>query len=63
MAADKEGAEVFFAPNQQGAANSNYKEAVQAGAKIDTDMKIVPVDTFNDAIEYLEKLDKVKKAE
>ncbi|WP_315899424.1 SepM family pheromone-processing serine protease [Priestia flexa] len=63
VAADKEGAEVFFAPNQQGAANSNYKEAVQAGAKIDTDMKIVPVDTFNDAIEYLEKLDKVKKAE
>lgn len=56
VAADREGAEIFFAPNENGAADSNYREAVKTAKKIGTKMKIVPVDTFDDAIRYLEKL-------
>ncbi|MEI2440260.1 PDZ domain-containing protein [Priestia megaterium] len=56
VAADKEGAEIFFAPNEKGAAGSNYREAVKTAKKIDSDMKIVPVDSFSDAVTYLEKL-------
>lgn len=57
VAADKSGAEIFFAPNEKGAENSNYKEAVKAAKDIKTDMKIIPVDTFSEALAYLEKLD------
>jgi PDZ domain-containing protein len=56
IAADKAGAEIFFAPNEEGAANSNYEAAVQTAKDIETNMKIVPIDTFVDAINYLEKL-------
>lgn len=56
VAADKEEAEIFFAPNEKGAAGSNYREAVKTAKKIDSDMKIVPVDSFSDAVTYLEKL-------
>ncbi|WVE35935.1 S16 family serine protease, partial [Priestia megaterium] len=56
VAADKEGAEIFFAPNEKGAAGSNYREAVKTAKKINSDMKIVPVDSFSDAVTYLEKL-------
>lgn len=56
VAADKSGAEIFFAPNQRGSQNSNYREALIAAKDIKTDMKIVPVDTFDDARTYLEKL-------
>jgi len=60
VAADKAGAEIFFAPNEEGASDSNYKEAAKTAKDIDTNMKIVPVDTFEDAVAYLKKL-KVKK--
>ncbi|MFJ7929333.1 SepM family pheromone-processing serine protease [Peribacillus sp. NPDC096448] len=56
VAADKSGAEIFFAPNENGAAGSNYEDALIAAKDIDTDMKIVPIDTFEDAITYLTKL-------
>jgi Lon-like protease len=56
VAADKVGAEIFFAPNEKGAADSNYKAAVKTAKDIDTKMKIIPVDTFDDAVAYLEKL-------
>jgi len=56
VAADKSGAEIFFAPNENGAAGSNYEDALIAAKDIDTDMKIVPVDNFEDAIAYLTKL-------
>ncbi|MCY8164602.1 hypothetical protein MOC52_18845, partial [Bacillus inaquosorum] len=46
----------FFAPNQNGASNSDYKNAVKTAKDIDSDMKIVPVDTMQDAIDYLNKL-------
>jgi PDZ domain-containing protein len=57
VAADKSGVDIFFAPNEKGAEGSNYQEALIAAEDIKTSMKIVPVDTFEDAIEYLEQLD------
>ncbi len=62
VAADKAGAEIFFAPNEQGAKKSNYHDALKAAHEIGTKMKIVPVDTFDDAVKYLDKL-KTKKNE
>lgn len=56
VAAHKAGREIFFAPNEKGAANSNYNEAKETAEKIGTKMKIVPVDTFDDAVEYLNRL-------
>ncbi|MEQ2529233.1 SepM family pheromone-processing serine protease [Bacillaceae bacterium CLA-AA-H227] len=61
VAADKAGAEIFFAPNEEGAADSNYKAAVKTAKDIGTKMKIVPVDTFDEAIDYLENLEPKKK--
>ncbi|HET7580932.1 MAG TPA: SepM family pheromone-processing serine protease [Bacillales bacterium] len=52
VAADKENVEIFFAPK----ADKNYKHAVEAAKDIGTDMKIVPVKTFQDALDYLKKL-------
>ncbi|WP_026570469.1 MULTISPECIES: SepM family pheromone-processing serine protease [Sediminibacillus] len=57
IAADKEGCEVFFAPNEEGAEDSNYKVAAKTAEEIGTDMEIVPVDTFEDALNYLEEMD------
>jgi Lon-like protease len=56
VAADKAGAEIFFAPNEKGAKNSNYRDAIKTARDIDTKMKIVPVDVFDDAIVYLQNL-------
>ncbi|MDA7025982.1 SepM family pheromone-processing serine protease [Bacillus sp. CLL-7-23] len=60
VAADKAGADVFFAPNEGGKKGSNYEEAVKTAKDIKTNMKIVPVDHMDDAINYLEK--KVKQS-
>lgn len=68
VAADEEGATIFFAPDDEldpelieeyPDYKSNYEIAVEAAEDIGTDMKIVPVKTFNDAIEYLEQLSPV----
>jgi PDZ domain-containing protein len=56
IAADKAGAEIFFAPNENGSTHSNYRDAVKTAKDIGTKMKIVPVDTLDDALNYLEKL-------
>ena len=56
VAADKAGAEIFFAPNEKGIKNSNYRDAVKTARDIKTNMKIVPIDTFDEAVDYLEKL-------
>lgn len=53
-AADEAGADIFFAPNEEGADGSNYQEALATAKSIGTDMKIVPVNTFSDALAYLE---------
>ncbi|MCU9612217.1 PDZ domain-containing protein [Caldibacillus lycopersici] len=60
VAADKAGAEIFFAPNENGAKTSNYQNAVKTAKDIGTDMIIVPVDTFDDAINYLNELEPKK---
>ena len=56
VAADEEGAEIFFAPNEEGAKDSDYQIAVKTAKEIGSDMVIVPVDTFDDAVGYLEKM-------
>ncbi len=56
VAADKAGAEIFLAPNEKGAKDSNYRAAVKTARDIKTKMKIVPIDTFEDGVSYLEKL-------
>ncbi|EKN66318.1 PDZ/DHR/GLGF domain-containing protein [Neobacillus bataviensis LMG 21833] len=56
VAADKAGAEIFLAPNEKGAKKSNYKDAIKTARDIHTKMKIVPIDTFDEAVKYLEKL-------
>ena len=58
VAADKSGADIFFAPNENGSTRSNYQDALIAAKDIDTKMKIVPVDSFEQAVEYLEQLKK-----
>ncbi|WP_409275512.1 SepM family pheromone-processing serine protease [Neobacillus sp. SCS-31] len=56
VAADKAGADYFFAPNENGAKDSNYRAAVKTAKDIGTEMVIVPVDTFDEAVAYLENL-------
>lgn len=56
VAADKAGAEIFLAPNEHGAKDSNYRDALKAAHDIGTKMKIIPVDTFDEAVAYLKKL-------
>lgn len=38
--------------------DSNYAVAKQTAEEIDTDMKIIPVDTFEEALTYLKELEK-----
>ncbi|MEH7093199.1 SepM family pheromone-processing serine protease [Neobacillus vireti] len=56
VAADKAGAEIFLAPNEKGSKTSNYRDALKTARDIKTKMKIVPVDTFDEAVQYLKKL-------
>ncbi len=56
IAADKSGADIFFAPAEKGKGESNYEAALRTAEEIGTDMKIVPVTTFEDAIQHLENL-------
>ncbi|WP_272867245.1 SepM family pheromone-processing serine protease [Bacillus massiliigorillae] len=56
VAASESGAEIFFAPNENGSKDSNYVIAKKTAEDIKTKMKIVPVDTMEDALNYLKKL-------
>ncbi len=56
VAADKAGADYFFAPNEGGASESNYQEALEAAEDIGTNMQIIPIDTFEEALAFLESL-------
>lgn len=69
IAADKAGADIFFAPDDEidetmkkqfPGMVSNYEEALATAKEIGTDMKIIPVKTFDDAIAYLESLEEGK---
>lgn len=64
VSAANSGAEILFVPNnpvdeavkkEDPDALTNYEEAKKAAKEIGTDMKIVPVKTAQDAIDYLEK--------
>lgn len=58
VAADRVGAEVFFAPTDHEGIKknqSNYEVAKRAAKRIHSKMKIVPVSKFDDALNYLEK--------
>ncbi|ANU27880.1 SepM family pheromone-processing serine protease [Planococcus versutus] len=58
MAADSADIDIFFAPDEpveSGEAN-NYEIAIKTAKKIDTDMKIVPVKTIEDALQFLDEL-------
>lgn len=50
VAADREGAEIFFVPVK------NYDEAKAKADKIGTSMKLVPVSTLDEALKYMEEL-------
>ncbi len=56
VAAHKAGAQYFFAPNEGGAKHSNYHEALQVAKEIGTAMQIIPVDTMDDALDFLQSL-------
>lgn len=60
IAAHRAGCEIFFAPNEAGDPNSNYELAKRTAEEINTTMDIVPVDTFHDALTYLQSLDDKK---
>ena len=67
VAAAKAGADIFFVPNnpvdeetlkkKTQMRKTNYEEAVAAAKDLDTDMKIVPVTTVQEAIDYLRNND------
>lgn len=72
VAADKAGVDYFFAPDdeitsemerRQPDIQSNYDAAVATAEKIGTEMEIVPVQTLDDAIAYLEELQKQDRVE
>jgi PDZ domain-containing protein len=59
IAADKAGAEFFFAPKDSTSSAGkipNYTDAVKRAEEIHTPMKIIPVGTLDDAIQYLSAL-------
>ncbi len=66
VAADKAGMEIFFAPDDEVTEEirkkypdylSNYEAAVKTAKEIGTTMKIVPVKTVDDALDYLKQLE------
>lgn len=57
VAADRAGGDIFFAPYEEGAKDSNYEVAKKTAEEINTTMKIVPVDTFDEALRYLQELE------
>ncbi|MDQ0253836.1 PDZ domain-containing protein [Evansella vedderi] len=57
IASHNAGADFFFAPNEQGAPESNYTVAQETAESIGTSMVIVPVDTFEEAIAFLNQLE------
>lgn len=57
VAAHRHGIDIFFVPNENGNENSNYEIAKQTAEQINTPMEVVPIDSFAEAVNYLEQLD------
>ncbi|TDL35141.1 PDZ domain-containing protein [Jeotgalibacillus sp. S-D1] len=67
VAADSQGIDIFFAPDDTIPEDilkkdpnilTNYESAAKTAEDIGSSMKIVPVKTFDDALEYLESLER-----
>lgn len=65
VSADKQGIDIFFAPDDEITEamlehnpniTSNYELALQTAKEINTDMKIIPVKTIDEALDYLQQL-------
>ncbi|WP_088043912.1 SepM family pheromone-processing serine protease [Bacillus sp. EAC] len=56
VAASKSGAEIFFAPYENGKKDSNYNEAVKSARAHHLKIKVIPINSYHQAIAYLEKL-------
>lgn len=57
IAANRKGVDIFFAPYEAGAKESNYEVAKQTADEINADMEIVPIDSFDEALDYLNQLE------
>jgi PDZ domain-containing protein len=57
VASDKKGIDIFFAPNENGNEQSNYQIAREKAEEIGTDMVVVPIDTVEEAVAYLQDLE------
>src|SRR5699024_9209722 len=57
VAAHKSGGDIFFVPNEGGHEESNFNEAKKVAEDLQTEMEIVPIDHFDDALEYLKALE------
>lgn len=58
IAADKKDIDILFAPAMETHEKSNYDEAKEMANEIDSDMEIIPVETFQDALDYLKTVAK-----
>lgn len=56
VAADREGAEIFFCPRDHTPQDDNEKKAKETAKRIKTKMKIVPVSSLQEAVDYLQRL-------
>lgn len=63
VAAHRAQADLFFVPREGGRPDSNYQRAKEAAIDIGTSMEIVPVDTLQDAVDYLRQLPEKRSAE
>jgi Lon-like protease len=57
IAAERAGADFFFAPNEFDSKTSNYVDALEQANTMNAKMKIIPIDTFEDALIFLQSLD------
>lgn len=57
IAAERAGAEFFFAPNEFDSPTSNYVDALAAAESVKAKIKVVPIDTFEQALQFLEGLE------
>jgi PDZ domain-containing protein len=57
MAADREGADLFFVPADVRPGDSNQSKAEAVAREIGSRMKIVPVHSLEEAVRYLKRMD------
>lgn len=55
--ADQDNVDIFFVPKDKHTYDSNEKKAKEAAARIKTEMQLVPVANFKEAVDFLKRLD------